>query len=429
MCHVRPCSRWRCFSQALGLVRSCSALRAGESKEAKREVLEKERQVRRLQQFRFQKELFESQARKYAHADVERLEEYMEQLYEEDLAQKVAGLGMIAQLFRKGPNLPVLLGNNALLQLLARTFREAAKRSMDLAISVVSVFFTISNFSCFHELVVGNQVGAMTIDLVQLEVQRTVMRTQEAGISPVDVAQKVRLAFNRSKHAPGLLLHELCGDGAAAPASRSAAAFTASEHASGCVQLNEVSEGTAELTAAEAKTVSAVKKQDRLLYLAFYLLLNLAEDVSVEHKMQRRGIVPQLIEMLNRCNVELLILAVTFLKRLSVYRENKEQMIKVRLRASRCESSASPHRCKKRGRGMCARVQHDIIAKLAKFVPTVSPVLMMAVLRLLHNLSFDAALRQNIVDAGLVAKLVDLMQEPRCALLPLRVVVYTCTCA
>lgn len=171
-------------------MRSC----AGESKEAKREVLAKELEARKLQQRRFQKELFESQARKYAHADIERLEEYMEQLYEEDLGQKVAGLGMIAQLFRKGPNLPVLLANNALLKLLARTFREAAKKSMDLAISVVSVFFTISNFSCFHELVVGNQVGAMTIDLVQLEVQRTVMRTQEAGISPRDVADKVRLA-------------------------------------------------------------------------------------------------------------------------------------------------------------------------------------------------------------------------------------------
>lgn len=94
--------------------------------------------------------------------------------------------------------------------------------------------------------------------------------------------------------------------------------------------MNKVSEGVAELTPAEAKTVTVVKKQDRLLYLAFYLLLNLAEDVSVEHKMQRKGVVPQLIEMLDRCNVELLILAVTFLKRLSIYRENKELMIKVR---------------------------------------------------------------------------------------------------
>ena len=58
-------------------------------------------------------------------------------------------------------------------------------------------------------------------------------------------------------------------------------------------------------------------------------------------------------------------------------------------------------------------LQCSIIEKLNKFLPVRNDVLMMAVLRLLHNLSFDQALRENMVDAGVVPKAVELMREPR----------------
>ena len=38
-----------------------------------------------------------------------------------------------------------------------------------------------------------------------------------------------------------------------------------------------------------AKQRRQEKKQDKLLFVAFYILLNLAEDSSVERKMVRRG--------------------------------------------------------------------------------------------------------------------------------------------
>ena len=62
-------------------------------------------------------------------------------------------------------------------------------------------------------------------------------------------------------------------------------------------------------------------------------------------------------------------------------------------------------------------MQADVIVKLNKFVPVRSAVLMMAVLRLLHNLSFDGGLREQMVAAGSVPKLVALMAEPRYATL------------
>ncbi len=45
-----------------------------------------------------------------------------------------------------------------------------------------------------------------------------------------------------------------------------------------------------------------------------------------------------------------------------------------------------------------------IVDKLVKFVPVRNDVLLMSVLRLLHNLSFDAPLRDAMVKNGLVPK-------------------------
>lgn len=68
-------------------------------------------------------------------------------------------------------------------------------------------------------------------------------------------------------------------------------------------------------------------KVEQLLRVAFYLLLNLAEDIKVEMKMVNKKIVSLLIQSLGRDNPELLILVVSFLKKLSVFIENKNQMV------------------------------------------------------------------------------------------------------
>ena len=58
-----------------------------------------------------------------------------------------------------------------------------------------------------------------------------------------------------------------------------------------------------------------------------YLLLNLAEDAKVEMKMKNKKIVPMLVQLLERDNVDLLILVVSFLKKLSIFVENKDEMV------------------------------------------------------------------------------------------------------
>ncbi|KXZ50592.1 hypothetical protein GPECTOR_16g767 [Gonium pectorale] len=296
-----------------------------------RAELQQRRQTQAMQ-------IFKMQQKQYEQAYMNKLDEYIEGLYEEEMPKKVRATGMIAQLFRNTENFETLLSHETLLQTLARVLREEGKRSIDLCTNIISVFFSVSNFTQFHGLIMQNQVGALTMDLIDLEIKRTEHRAAEEGISPAMVAQKAL----------------------------------------------EASQGQVTLSDREKKLLALIQKQDRLLYIAFYMLLNLSEDIEVERKMKKKNIVVYLVKMLERSNVELLILATTFLKKLSIYKENKETM-------SSCK----------------------IVEKLMKFVPVLNDVLLMSVLRLLHNLSFDHSLRDDMVKHGLIPKAVELMAVPR----------------
>ena len=118
---------------------------------------------------------------------------------------------------------------------------------------------------------------------------------------------------------------------------------------------------------AARRLATAERKQDRLLYVCFYMLLNLSEDPSVERKMKKRNISAYLCKMLERQSVDLLVLSVTFLKKLSICTENKDAM-----------------------------KEANVVDKLARFVPG-PDVLLLVTLRLLLNLSFDEDLRAKMV--------------------------------
>ena len=234
-------------------------------------------------------------------------------------AQELA-TAKVAVLARRTQNLEALSENAALLAALARTLREDGRKSPALATSVLTVFFAFSHFSAHHPLISENQVGDAAIKLIDLETKRAdEYRELEAKGLSEDKAAQLAVAYAR---------------------------------------------------------------QDRLLYVAFYMLLNLAEDTAIERKMKKRNIVAYLAKALDRQNVELLILAVTFLKKLSVFRENKDAML-----------------------------AHGVVARLSRFVPVDSPVLMGVTLRLLLNLSFDAEVRRQMLAARLLPRVAELLEE------------------
>lgn len=61
--------------------------------------------------------------------------------------------------------------------------------------------------------------------------------------------------------------------------------------------------------------------------MSLYLLLNLAEDTRTELKMRNKNIVVLLVKVLERDDEELLVLVVSFLKKLSIFLENKNDMV------------------------------------------------------------------------------------------------------
>lgn len=128
-----------------------------------------------------------------------------------------------------------------------------------------------------------------------------------------------------------------------------------------------------EYETSERKFNAFVSKQEQTLRVSIYLLLNLAEDVQVEMKMRKKTILPMLVTILDRKNVELLILVISFLKKLSVYAVNKDEMGNL-----------------------------GVVEKLGPLLTSENQDLINAVVRLLLNLSFDAELRQKMIKVSYI---------------------------
>jgi hypothetical protein len=77
-----------------------------------------------------------------------------------------------------------------------------------------------------------------------------------------------------------------------------------------------------------------LKRQDRLLFVCFYILFNLSEDITIELKMLKKRLIPLAVKMLTRISPanrallpQLQLLIVTFLKKLSIFVENVREMV------------------------------------------------------------------------------------------------------
>lgn len=126
------------------------------------------------------------------------------------------------------------------------------------------------------------------------------------------------------------------------------------------------------------------KKQEQLIRVAFYLLLNIAENTSFEEKMCRKSIIRMLVKTLDRQSIELLVLVVTFLKKLSIIRDNKDEMNRL-----------------------------DIVSKFPRLLQSTETELLHVTLRLIFNLSFDASLRAQMIRIGLLPKMVAFLSDEK----------------
>lgn len=264
-------------------------------------------------------------------ASFDALDEYLEMLYD-DTKAKIRGTGLILQLARNPDNMEELAMNETLMGALSRVLREEGLSSTELVTNIVSIFFFYSSFTPFHTVISRYKIGATCMKVVEQEMKRFALWTESMDRKRRRVKAKKMTKEEYAKE--------------------------------------------------EGVFREKQFRQEVLLYVAFHLLLNLAEDQRVEIKMRNKNIVEQLVTMLQRQNVEFLILVVTFLKKLSVYAENKNEM-----------------------------ASHDVVRRLQGLVPHPNPALQSVTLRLLLNLSFDPALRYTMVELGLVPRLVDMLPD------------------
>ncbi|XP_011614632.1 kinesin-associated protein 3 isoform X2 [Takifugu rubripes] len=267
-------------------------------------------------------------------AVITRVDEYVELLYE-DIPEKIRGSALILQLARNPDNLEELLHNEAALGALARVLREEWKQSIELATIIIYIFFCFSSFSQFHGVVSHYKVGALCMSVVEHELKRHDLWQEE---------------LHRKNKA--------------------------------CESAPDNSSLRKDQDLALKKYKGLLAKQEQLLRVSLYLLLNLAEDTRTELKMRNKNIVGLLVKILERDDEELLVLVVSFLKKLSVFLENKNDMAEL-----------------------------NTVERLAHLVPCDHEDLLNLILRLLLNLSFDSGLRAKMVEVGLLPKLVALIGD------------------
>uniref|UniRef100_A0A665WBB9 Kinesin-associated protein 3-like n=1 Tax=Echeneis naucrates TaxID=173247 RepID=A0A665WBB9_ECHNA len=270
-------------------------------------------------------------------ANITSIDEYVELLYE-GIQEKIKGATLIFQLACNPNNLEELNNNEAALGALARVLREDWKQSVDLATTIIYIFFCFSSFSHFHGLVTHFKIGALCMNIIEHELKRYDLWQDEL--------QKKRKAYILSCE------------------------FTDNQN------LKK------EHDKSFRKYQSLLIKQEQFLRVALCLLLNLAEDTRTELKMRNKNIVNILVKILDREDEELLLVVISFLKKLSIFLENKNDM---------AEALA--------------------VEKLARLVPCEHEELLSTTLRLLLNLSFDTLLRSQMAQTGLIPKLCSLLAD------------------
>jgi hypothetical protein len=268
-------------------------------------------------------------------ADVRFVDEYADQLYEERMDLKVHGAKCLLRVCTEAKHLEFLADHDTLLGVLSRELRESFKKSNELCVAIVCTFLCFSHFSQFHPVLMQHQCGDVTMRVVEYESKRHQVRRD-------DLERRVQE-----------------------------------------VSTTASSEDKKQLAKEEKKYKLLLNKQSKLMHVCQMVLLNLAEEISIEKKMINRKMPLLLVQLLDRTNEDLLLVALQFLKKLSVFEENKEQI-------------STP----------------DTLARLVQLSSHSNIRIALLALRALYNLSFDESVRASLVESGIVKLLVDHLRNP-----------------
>ena len=181
------------------------------------------------------------------------------------------GINQVLTLVGKEPTdaLESIVQNHQLMSALARLLGEDSNQPIELVFSLGKLFLALSMKEDFHEILLSQRVGALTLRLVELEVKRA------------------------------LHLHR----GSVSASSATDAAVPANNHIFS-------------------------KKQERVLFLYLSILDNLADDATVLKKMIKKSLVDILIQCIHQKSSKHLFVAVSILKKASVYSDTPRDLSK-----------------------------------------------------------------------------------------------------
>ncbi|CAH0558068.1 unnamed protein product [Brassicogethes aeneus] len=323
-----------------------------------------------------------------SEANYNNLSSYIDLLYE-GMNEKIKGAHLIQFLARDPENLEALSKYETLISALGRTLREDWKRSISLSTHLVFTFFCFSMYSRFHSVILKCKVGSICMDIIDFELRRYDRWKAEVDGSklPNDapIVQRPCPSSASMSEIPRSRIPEKVR-----PKSGNYSDTNMKAVMEGSIydDLTNSTDSLDDKKLTEEQRVkrfrTLVKKQEHLLRVAYYLLLNIAEDESVEEKMTKRNIVGLLVKALERDNEDLLILVVTFLKKLSIMQCNKDAMAAL-----------------------------NVVEKLPKNLDSANPDLVHLTLKLLFNLSFDQKMRIKIVKVGLLPKITSLISDDK----------------
>ena len=164
--------------------------------------------------------------------------------YDEAVEVKTEGAMSLLFLCFSHENMEGMLDHETLFGTVSRTLRDDYKKSIDLTLYLLNIFQAYSNFTQFHEILSTNQIGDTTMRIIEHEIKRYILRVKEFKVKMEQM-----------------------------------------ENAKGTPEYEEMGE---HMRKEERKLAIMVKKQEKVLFVAFHLLLNLAEDLQIERKMKNR---------------------------------------------------------------------------------------------------------------------------------------------
>lgn len=297
-------------------------------------------------------------------ASLDDVDEYLDMLYQvsgksysdndNGIKMQIHGTAMILQLCCDVMNLEQLIQNSTMMGALARVLQDEHKKSIELSFNILRIFLAFSNFNELHALLANYKVGLLTMKVIEYELKRYESYEQELNIvksnfdneiSKINTIQDSSNQYENFKH----------------------------------------NERLVQMKSRDTKRLLDMKnKQEKLLFIAFYILRNLATDIHVERKMLKKDLLQFIISTLEFNYCDLLILVLMFLQKLVLYED-------------------------------CKNILRDnimIIPKLVKLLTCSFTIVVNTTLRLLFNLSFDETIRKQMIENDIIPIIVNLLKTP-----------------